>query len=386
MGRRAMRWMTAVVGLLLAGGTAQAQSAATCAFDPATATVTVTANGVPATLVAVKATGQIRLDGTACGAATVSNTDAIRVAGGDIHDVVTLRGSFAPGLTPETDGSSEIEISFALFGSSNEAIIELTTRSDRLRFAAGGIDVGRDGDADITFSGSLEIEVKALDGDDHLDASAYVGQGIVMLFGGSGDDRLIGSGRTDSLWGGEGNDVIDGRGGNDSLYPGPGNDIARGGADDDRFYSDNTPDGADQVLGGPGTDWALYRGRLEYITVILNNGLADDGADGEGDLVESMENVEGGNGGNLLVGTAAANFFNGGPGADEMYGGGGDDTLQGWGGPDVLFGEEGDDYLAGLGGPDTLDGGPGADEIHCGTAIDHVAPDPLDTFDADCEQ
>jgi hypothetical protein len=374
---------TVAMTVVSLSGSARAQSAATCAFDAGTATVTVRVDGVAAKLLAAKASGQIRVDGVACGAATVSNTDTIRVEGVSVpdDDIVTMTGSFVPGLTLETDGASEIEIVFAV----QQVTMNLTNRADHLLFAPTGIDVGRDGDADITFSGYHQIFIHALDGDDHMDASAYAGPSFVALYGGAGNDRVIGSDGPDSLCGEEGDDIIDGRAGNDWLYPGPGDDIARGGAGNDNLASDNTLDGTDQMLGGTGNDWVYYTSRLEYVTVTLNNGLADDGADGEGDLVESMENAYAGRGGSLLVGTAAANFFNGGPGADEMYGGGGDDILQGYGGPDVMFGEEGEDWVSGLGGPDTLDGGAGADEIHCGTAVDHVAPDPLDTVDADCE-
>ncbi len=65
------------------------------------------------------------------------------------------------------------------------------------------------------------------------------------VFGGAGDDELIGGDRStigDAIWGGLGNDRILGRGGNDHLNGEEGNDFIFGGAGDD------------YMLGGTGND------------------------------------------------------------------------------------------------------------------------------------
>ena len=66
------------------------------------------------------------------------------------------------------------------------------------------------------------------------------------LFGGDGDDTLIGSNNTDLLDGGAGNDTLSGRGGDDQLFGGPGNDTLTGGT------------GVDQIFGGPDNDTIVW--------------------------------------------------------------------------------------------------------------------------------
>jgi Ca2+-binding RTX toxin-like protein len=47
----------------------------------------------------------------------------------------------------------------------------------------------------------------------------------VMIFGDTGDDRLLGGAGNDSIYGKDGDDYIDGRGGHDTLSGGAGDDI-----------------------------------------------------------------------------------------------------------------------------------------------------------------
>lgn len=72
----------------------------------------------------------------------------------------------------------------------------------------------------------------------------------------------------------------------------------------------------------------------------------------ETDTLISIENIDGSNDGDVLVGDAGPNVLNG---LD------GDDVLNGLGGADVLNGGAGDDTLAGGGGVDVIDGGEGID-------------------------
>jgi Ca2+-binding RTX toxin-like protein len=68
-----------------------------------------------------------------------------------------------------------------------------------------------------------------------------------VVGGGSGNDRITGSGAPETLLGNDGHDVLDGRGGSDRLFGGPGNDSLTGGA------------GIDEVFGGPGFDFLSLR-------------------------------------------------------------------------------------------------------------------------------
>jgi hypothetical protein len=101
-----------------------------------------------------------------------------------------------------------------------------------------------------------------------------------------------------------------------------------------------------------GADTATYATRYDNLTLSLN-GVADDGAPGEGDNLDAdIEHLTAGSGNDVLVGS---------PGDDSLLGGPGLDLLDGGAGADVLDGGDDDDVLAGGAGPDKLIGGPGAD-------------------------
>jgi Ca2+-binding RTX toxin-like protein len=389
-------------------GSASAQSAATCAFDAVTATVTVSVNGATANLRAVGSTGEIQLNGASCGQATVSNTDRVEVNGGALRDTVTVSGTFAPGLTAEADGSSEIEVLFALDGDDDTIRFNGAPGADRVFFTGGGIDVGHDGDQDITTSGTETLVVDGGAGNDIIDASAYSDSPALRrlrMFGGDGNDRLVGDGSGNRLYGDSGDDLLYGGDGPDLLYGGPGNDTMYGGPGTDHFFAESTLDGADVLHGGPGEDLASYAARSAAVHVTLGGDAADDGAAGEGDSIDlDVEDVTGGAGDDVLVGSGKRNRLNGGAGDDEVYGGAGDDVLDGGDGDDQVFGEDGDDGVFGENGADVLDGGDGADflsgwagndlifnadafadTVDCGAALmDDAEPDPLDTF-RNCE-
>jgi Ca2+-binding RTX toxin-like protein len=389
-----------------AAGTAEA---ATCSFDPGTATATVVAGiGTTTKLLAVKVSGEIRVNGLACGSATVTNTDTILVRGGDrAAEIVTITGSFAPGLTPEADGASEIEISVDLGGETDWLTVYLGSGNNKLTLTASGLDVGNDGDEDITTAGADAVVIDGEGGNDNIDASAYTATpfgGRLNLVGGPGDDRLVGSEMANRLWGDDGDDLLYGLGGPDKLYGGPGNDSLYGGAGPDQLIADAGLDGADTLRGGDDDDRVDYSARTNPLDLTLGNGLADDGEAGEGDSIEAdVENAFGGAGNDVLVGSSRRNFLDGRGGDDEIYGGASNDYLIGGAGNDSIFGDDGNDTLTGGDGNDTLTGGAGADylaadigddlifnadgfadEVLCGAGTDDAEPDPLDYFNA-CE-
>ena len=163
------------------------------------------------------------------------------------------------------------------------------------------------------------------------------------VYGGTGNDTLIGdrSLADDSH--------LFGRAGDDRLSRGS---VVDGGA------------GADTLRGGI----ADYGSRRTPVHVSLN-GVRDDGAAGENDLV-ATEGVEGGAGDDMLAGNSQANFMNarggsdvvrGGPGDDELFGGPGADRLIAGAGADTAFGQSGLDRIKGRAGHDQLLGGLGND-------------------------
>ena len=124
-------------------------------------------------------------------------------------------------------------------------------------------------DLDLNLAGTRKV-IDAGDGDDSVDLS---GMQDALVFGGLGNDLLIGSPLADTIFGGPGNDILIGGGGDDFQYGEDGNDIfgnptlaADGVADDP---------GTDHNFGGNGFDnfiWEPGDG------TDFNNG-GDDGAD-----------------------------------------------------------------------------------------------------------
>lgn len=160
-----------------------------------------------------------------------------------------------------------------------------------------------------------------------------------VICGLGGDDTLYGNAGDDILDGGPGDDVLNGDAGNDTLLGGDGDDVLAGGM------------GNDSLAGGAGTDTASYAEKVVSVTASLD-GLANDGASGENDLIGSdIENLTGGTGADTLVGNDDPNMLIGGAGADTLIGGAGDDRLVGGYQYDVLLGGTGNDTLYADGTP-----------------------------------
>jgi Ca2+-binding RTX toxin-like protein len=281
----------------------------------------------------------VRLNGASCGA-TLAGTDSIAVTGGALADVLTLANDFAPGATAE-DGSSEIEINLDLGGGGDFVTVAPDVGDDVLIFTGTGIDVFGDGDEDIALGGA---SVRALGGpgNDVIDASAHPVR--ISLHGDSEDDVLIGGPGRDELHGEAGNDIIEGGPENDLMFGGEGDDVEDGGDGNDRFRQESVANGGDQFIGGAGGDWVIYETRSIGVTVTLDDGLANDGAPGEGDnFGVDVEHVIGGFGNDVLIGSDVPN---------SLRGREGDDFLQGKGGRDLLGCSDGFDE--GIGGPDTV--------------------------------
>jgi Ca2+-binding RTX toxin-like protein len=134
-----------------------------------------------------------------------------------------------------------------------------------------------------------------------------------VISGGSGVDFLFGEG---------GNDRLDGNGGNDTLNGGLGGDI---------------------LIGDGGIDTVDYRGNFGAIRVNLATNLGQFNF-AEGDVYSEIENVEGTEFDDTLIGNAVVN---------RLRGNGGDDTLVGGMAGDALIGDAGVDtvdYTGNFGG------------------------------------
>jgi Ca2+-binding RTX toxin-like protein len=199
----------------------------------------------------------------------------------------------------------------------------------------------------------------------------------VAVSGGTGDDMITGGAGADSLNGDEGADTVLG---------GAGDDGVNGGS------NTGTQLFADVVDGGEGTDSMLYD-RKKAVTVNLGDPTVPAGEKGEGDTVRSVENIDGGDGNDVLTGSAAKNRIDGGLGNDVIDGMGGSDfirgsdgrdKLYGSGGRDVIEGEDGRDRLVGGCGHDSLDGGFGTDRIFARDGVrDYVSGGALGAKEGD---
>jgi Ca2+-binding RTX toxin-like protein len=174
-------------------------------------------------------------------------------------------------------------------------------------------------------------------------------QSIENVDGSVFDDLLIGNGDANRLNGLAGNDVLNGGAGADTLLGGDGNDTLRGGSEDDVLSGGEGDDlligdtGSDRLLGDGGQDTASYLNSRQRVVVNLLKGRGFSG-DAKGDILQSVENLEGSRRADQLIG---------GRGANLLMGMDGNDVLDGKGGRDILIGGIGADKLLGGAGIDT---------------------------------
>jgi Ca2+-binding RTX toxin-like protein len=160
---------------------------------------------------------------------------------------------------------------------------------------------------------------------------------------------------------------------NDDLTGGKGADKVSGDDGDDTVKAEALSTyGADVFAGGDGTDTISYAARTSGVNIKLD-GTNTSGAPlagmtpAEGDTVkDDFENVKGGKGDDVIVGTDEANVVDADDGADTITGGDGNDTLNGQNGNDTFL--EGSDSNGG----DTVVGGAGTDTINYGSRTNAV--------------
>ncbi|MGJ0359846.1 hypothetical protein NG785_09320 [Aliarcobacter cryaerophilus] len=167
----------------------------------------------------------------------------------------------------------------------------------RTNFAVSNQFDGNSGNNTMDYSNANASQkiVVALDGANFRDVT--IGSGAVVdsvkniqnIYGGAGDDTIIGDGNSNILDGGSGDDLISGiaglntlRGGAgaDTIYGGTGNDIIDGGVDSDTIYAnagDNIiygGDDSDTIISGTGND-TIYGGYVDSSSIHQDNSLQD---------------------------------------------------------------------------------------------------------------
>lgn len=317
----------AVVTLAALANFAPAAAAtSTCSFNQSTHTATISVpTGPPADLIVGTPGEVILVDGAACGAATVYNTDTIAVSGpvageGTIVAVHLAGGPFAPGFTDESGDSDEIEWTF----DAGIRVLVLYGTAGVDSFVQGTLGVNLNAaeaipDLDIAVAGQLGATWFGEGGSDFLSTvggaatGGPVTSGISELYGGEGDD---------TLWAGWTGD----------LYGGPGGDSLACGAraEEGRLNYDYSPSGVDVdlVAGGPPT-------------------FAGGDATGDTNVADDCEGIVGSAHDDILAGDGGRNLIIGLAGDDQLLGRGGRDALSGWDGDDTLDGGPGDDSMFG---------------------------------------
>ena len=144
---------------------------------------------------------------------------------------VTHAGSL---MVRGTDGDDRIRIAF----NRNHTAVDVIINGHRTSFPLGSIRV-----MGISAGGGND-EVRIDDSNGPVRCRAYV-------YGGAGNDTLIGGSGPDVIFGEAGNDVIDGGAARDVITGGTGNDTLRGGAGDDSLEDES---GRDLLIGGDGND------------------------------------------------------------------------------------------------------------------------------------
>ena len=226
--------------------------------------------------------------------------------------------------------------------------------------------------------------------------------GVTLVEATNQADTLYGYNKHDDSLNGEGgNDTLLGLSGDDTLFGLSGNDILNGG------------EGADTLEGGDGIDTASYADSTAGTTV-FTSGRGGRGGEGQGDILNSIENIIGSDhqdqiilnssaavdntvnagdgddrirsrdGGadnlygedgddNIFAGTSSG-ILDGGHGSDNLFGGSGENIINGGGDDsrDTLFGSSGNDTLSGGGGNDALRGNTGNDILNGGEGNDNL--------------
>ena len=164
--------------------------------------------------------------------------------------------------------------------------------------------------------------------------------GVNYLTGGEGDDEIRGEGGDDRVFGDEGNDRLLGGSGNDSVGGDRGQDRVVGDSGDDVLSGGDGNDN-DTLDGGAGLDAITYRRGSSGIQANLLIGRAI----GRGlDTLAGIEQVEGSELPDQLLGDAKTNFLVGNAGFDRITAAAGSDFLDGGTGANALSDGPGRDY------------------------------------------
>jgi Ca2+-binding RTX toxin-like protein len=234
-----------------------------------------------------------------------------------------------------------------------------------------------------TAANTKGIQIFGLGGNDRLSLNETNGAlPRASLFGGNGNDTLIGAAAADFLFGQAGNDTLLGNGGLDFLFGGAGDDVMTGGAGNDQVFGQagndrmiwNPGDGSDLNEGGAGSDTVEVNGgnvAEAFLATALNDRILFERIDPApfsiviGTSESLVVNMNGGDDSFAADGNLPGLIVDGGAGNDTIIGGAGNDVLRGGDGNDFIDGNQGSDVVFLGAGDDVFrwDPGDGSDTV-----------------------
>jgi Ca2+-binding RTX toxin-like protein len=196
----------------------------------------------------------------------------------------------------------------------------------------------------VTSIEALDTRVWGSSYDDNMTIGAGNMQSLV-IYGLSGNDRIVGGSGADIVIGGDGNDFLDGGLGADILIGGTGDDILSGGFGANEFYggagndvlvfASNSP--ADAVLN---VIYEVPGGGVDEVRTTASIFSLDWYGASEVENLTVFDSAPHA----AIIGNAFNNIITGNIGADSLFGRAGNDTLRGGSGAaNTLVGNEGDD-------------------------------------------
>jgi Ca2+-binding RTX toxin-like protein len=241
---------------------------------------------------------------------------ALYLTGSDENDVVSA--NYAPG-----------SVTFTL-GAGSEGGFDTSAA------AAGGCGAPAGGKVVCSVTAAPDSVVLAgLDGEDSLTASGFPETTSIVVLGGNGGDSLTGGATEDALVDGGGDDLVDAAGGDDAVPNNEGKDSLHAGPGEDLFISNSVCNG-DLLDGGGDRDnanWANFGSAISIDMGARKAGLVGPAGSPQcpsASLLTSMEaieDIEGTNGNDTLVGDAGENQLLGRPGHDSYFAAGGNDSI-----------------------------------------------------------
>jgi len=182
--------------------------------------------------------------------------------------------------------------------------------------------------------GPDSIVLAGLAGNDALSTAGFPPTTSVIVLGGDGGDVLAGGDTEDAVVDGDGGDTVDAGGGDDAVPNNEGDDTLHAGTGEDLFVSDSVCEG-DLLDGGPDRDnanWANFD-----IPIAIDMGAKIAGRVAGGQLtcagegpptnLEAIEDTEGTNLGDTMIGDAGPNQLLGRRGPDSYFAAAGDDSI-----------------------------------------------------------